>query len=844
MTIGSIQLAAYGKENRILNGDPKITFFKSVQYRHSHFAKRTITMFPETSSPNRLSPVSPTQIRIKIPRHADLLHSTYLVVTLPDIYSHKVEGFRWVRAPGIAMIDRIVLRAGGVELQSLTREWLWIHSRLSQPLDKQDQWDRLVGNTPDMYDPRDPIKEQYPSSRSIEDLFLPRFQANSIPSLRQQISRANVNSQTQVPSIQGRELRIPLPFFFSQNVGKSLPLIALQYVDLEIVIHMRPYTELFTIRNAVYSIDSLRESTSSNVISRELRNAMERDPPTPYISPATNATMTLSNGEPSASNIVRYLAYNASFQDNTWNLDAKLEGDFIYLTEAERKQFAHNSHEFLVDDIFQQTRPVASGDTSVEYRIFHPVRQMFWWIQDKDVERTNEWMNWTQFDSADPFLNGIRDSLKGKYGVANSEYPIRAFQDTIEESLLGKDRISPSEIWLQDEHLQRGVIPQFFLKGFLRSPQVADPTAQQCLHILYRYGFKTRFGNWFLKRLQHVSNITHMHKLLKEAYEFMDLWKYRHPNDIPIIDRNNYQNYTEHAMTTATIQIHNHRDGADEQKSAEYWNYATSWNFHPKGFPIPGLFCNSFAIEPFKDSPTGSLNASMVESITIKLNIRTPKEEYSISNTSINVNPYINRRKTMNITVANASVGVLQGSTIEIPINPLTALNDVESNITNSFTVESNATVLLQQRTNDIIQYLLNNPGNSLSDYSPQSNLTISVPFGHYSYNVIAEEPTDTTTISSIKWNGLMDDVLISNFEFYKEDRLDFPQLIETGNILETKDPVEIFNDAAIRRSEVMDSVETRNTTPKQKQYNIGALFHRWNVIRIENGMAAKVFAN
>lgn len=131
MTIGSIQLAAYGKENRILNGDPKITFFKSVQYRHSHFAKRTITMFPETSSPNRLSPVSPTQIRIKIPRHADLLHSTYLVVTLPDIYSHKVEGFRWVRAPGIAMIDRIVLRAGGVELQSLTREWLWIHSRLS-----------------------------------------------------------------------------------------------------------------------------------------------------------------------------------------------------------------------------------------------------------------------------------------------------------------------------------------------------------------------------------------------------------------------------------------------------------------------------------------------------------------------------------------------------------------------------------------------------------------------------------------------------------------------------------------------------------------------------------------
>jgi hypothetical protein len=52
---------------------------------------------------------------------------------------------------------------------------------------------------------------------------------------------------------------------------------------------------------------------------------------------------------------------------------------------------------------------------------------MFWWLQRTDTQRTNEWLNWTQFDSVDPYLNGIRDGLKGKYGVANDEYPIRAF---------------------------------------------------------------------------------------------------------------------------------------------------------------------------------------------------------------------------------------------------------------------------------------------------------------------------------------------------------------------------------------------------------------------------------
>jgi hypothetical protein len=70
-------------------------------------------MFPETSSPDRLSPTGTTKVRVKIPRHADLLHKTYLVVRIPDIYSHAVEGFRWVRGLGVAMLDRVVLRAGG-----------------------------------------------------------------------------------------------------------------------------------------------------------------------------------------------------------------------------------------------------------------------------------------------------------------------------------------------------------------------------------------------------------------------------------------------------------------------------------------------------------------------------------------------------------------------------------------------------------------------------------------------------------------------------------------------------------------------------------------------------------
>lgn len=847
MTIGSIQLAAYGTENRRLNGNPQITFFKDNVKRHSHFARKTISLFPETSSPNRLSPTNTSRIRVKIPRHADLLHKMFLVIRIPDIYSHAVEGFRWTRAPALAMIDKVEFRVGGEVLQTLTREWLWLQSRCTLPLDKQDQWDGLVGNTADIYDPKDPIQDEYPSSRSIEDLFLPRSQVNSVASLKQQIRRANYSSQPVMPSIQGRDLRVPLSFFFHQNVGKSFPLIAVQYEDVELEFHMRPYNELFTVRKVAYHIDTLRETTSSNTISREVRTALERDPPTPYVSPRSQTgSLTLSNGEPSSSNIIRYLKHNDTYGDNSWDLKLRVEADFIYLSEAERRHFALHSHEYLIDDLFQERRPILTGDVNVEYRIFHPVRQMFWWLQRNDVDRTNEWFNWTQFDSAEPFLQGIRDSLKGKDGVTHREYPIRAFQNTIEESYLGRDRINPGDIWLQDEHLQRGIIPNFFLKGIFRSPSIADPTAQQCLHLLYRYGFKTRFGDWFLKRLQHITDITHLAKVKKEAYEFIDVWKYRHPNDIPVIDQSNYVSYLEHAMEKATVRIHNHRDGQEEEKSAEYWNAVSAWNFHPDGFPVPGLYCNSFALEPFTDAPTGSLNASMVESITLKMHIRDPPNETRVTDTSYDVNPVINRRKIMEIEVMENVTGNLTGNTTEYPLNPLTALPDRSNEITGTFTVDSNTSVLLQDRTNDIIQFLQGNLIATINDYTPQSNLSANITYGHYTYPVQVQEPTEAnnTNITSLTWNGLMDDVVISNYEYFKENRLDYPQLIETGNVLETKDPVEIYNDAAVRRADSMDATEQKSSAAQQWSYDINVIFHRWNVIRIQNGMAHKVFAN
>lgn len=49
----------------------------------------------------------------------------------------------------------------------------------------------------------------------------------------------------QTPSIKGRLLYIPLPFWFSREIGKSLPVGALLYHDIELTIELTPLKELY-----------------------------------------------------------------------------------------------------------------------------------------------------------------------------------------------------------------------------------------------------------------------------------------------------------------------------------------------------------------------------------------------------------------------------------------------------------------------------------------------------------------------------------------------------------------------------------------------------------------------
>ena len=106
MAGGLMNLVSAGQQNVILNGNPKKTFFKAAYARYTNFGLQKFRVDFDGSRTLRLA--EPSHFTFKIPRYADLLMDTYLVVTLPMIWSpiiksngtYKAYEFKWIKNIG------------------------------------------------------------------------------------------------------------------------------------------------------------------------------------------------------------------------------------------------------------------------------------------------------------------------------------------------------------------------------------------------------------------------------------------------------------------------------------------------------------------------------------------------------------------------------------------------------------------------------------------------------------------------------------------------------------------------------------------------------------------------
>tara|TARA_B110000046_G_scaffold139137_2_gene145523 strand:+ start:27609 stop:29219 length:1611 start_codon:yes stop_codon:yes gene_type:complete len=368
MAGGLLQLVANGQANTILTGNPTTTFFKAVYKHHTPFGLQRFRM--DYNGLRNLAFDAPTEFNFKIPRYAEMLWDTYVVLNLPDIWSPLYDtsycntyNFKWIKNVGFNMIKQITINSGGGILAQYSGEWMQ-NAINRDDVNKKGLIDRMVGNIPELYDPKSGYTKQYPNA------FKPRPPSPA--------------SGECEPSIRGRQLYIPLMAWFCNSTKTALPLIALQYQEININIEFRSVKELFTIQKPDKSV----LAPNSADIQDQMWRFIQEPPITDKDKTVQDITALYKN------------------RRNDWNTDIHLIGTYIFLGDEERRVMAAQESQTLIKMQYEWDYLNTTGSTRVDVPSRDMVSSYMWRFRRSDVGERNEWSNYQNYmyEDANPIF--------------------------------------------------------------------------------------------------------------------------------------------------------------------------------------------------------------------------------------------------------------------------------------------------------------------------------------------------------------------------------------------------------------------------------------------------------
>jgi hypothetical protein len=378
---GEMELTFIGAQDIYLVSNPQISFFKGVYKRYTNFSLEFIDLDDDSTFNTLSSFENDIILKYKIPRNGDCLKGVCLEFDLPDIYSSESKKFQWIKNFGEFIIKEVVIKGGDSRVyHRLTGEYIHIYNNIYYPKSKKHMLDILLGNTIDMYNP------------SLGGNNNGIYPASILPSLN------NVNN-INVPSITGRKIIIPIPFWFSHNLETTLPLISLQSMELRIEVTMRPLKEWYTV------IDTYPLSITFNTRIRPKRTEDK-------LSNFTDvANLNLVNNNDLNNDILNSVSIRA-------------KGEYIFMDNMERKELARSSVEFIIRQNQYYTNNITlntGGNINLNLKdINHPVRKLWFMIRRKDNEFINDWSNFTFLDNeSSPLQNNFISDSHHNYDYSN-----------------------------------------------------------------------------------------------------------------------------------------------------------------------------------------------------------------------------------------------------------------------------------------------------------------------------------------------------------------------------------------------------------------------------------------
>ena len=327
MGLGYLTLATKSEQDKYLTGNPQFTFFKGVYKKHTNFATdfQYVNLIGDTN--NSLG----KKLYLELPKNGDLLYRAYLAINIKGN-----NNLADVIPAAYSLIDYIDLFIGGQRIDRHYGSWLRIWHELNVTSEKQ---------------------------LALSDMVSIHHTSNT------------------------KLLHVPLRFWFNNNIGTALPLLALQYNDVKIDIKFNSAEDV-----NVYS---------------EYKDG--------------SAVVTINDTEFNISQI-------------------QVLCEYIHLDREERRLFMSNSHEYLITQVQTSlNNPINlysnMSDESYEklvhktdLRFNHPVKELIWSIQDSNalVFKSNDnlkdyqgkgifrYNSWSGFKVGNDQMIGANIVLNGK----------------------------------------------------------------------------------------------------------------------------------------------------------------------------------------------------------------------------------------------------------------------------------------------------------------------------------------------------------------------------------------------------------------------------------------------
>ena len=212
-----MQLVATGPQDVYLTGNPQTTYFKTVYRRHTNFSMECIKVEFKTK------PAANQRVIATIDRRGDLVHDCF-IKTQTNLAGTG-------NNPGHNMIDYIECEIGGRLIDRHYGHWMEAHAELTEEAGFTDaQFLDFSDETPPPQ--RGTVIFPFPVSGFLLENTHFISSANNNPNKFQLTAAAGGVKLTSENTY--ANVMVPLRFWFCRHIGLSLPLVALQYHEVNI----------------------------------------------------------------------------------------------------------------------------------------------------------------------------------------------------------------------------------------------------------------------------------------------------------------------------------------------------------------------------------------------------------------------------------------------------------------------------------------------------------------------------------------------------------------------------------------------------------------------------------